>query len=88
MQHRRMQESATLMMVVGGQWSRKREGDAEENGAERRMDWGSAHGLTQEVAFPFKSPIPHRYAELMQDLLRQWGTLLSCAVCAASKPAL
>ena len=31
------------------------------------------HTLTLEVAFPFKSPVPLRYAELMQDVLRQRG---------------
>lgn len=40
------------------------------------------HTLTLEVAFPFKSPIPLRYAELMQDLLRQWGnTAELCSLC-------
>lgn len=53
-------------------------GDAEENGTDK----GCAHTLTLEVAFPFKSLIPHRYAELMQDLLRQWGnTAELCSLC-------
>lgn len=33
--------------------------------------------LTLEVAVPFKSPISLGYAELMQDLLRHSGTLVS-----------
>ena len=35
-----------------------------------------------EVAFPFKSPVPLVYAELMQDVLRQWGnTAERCSLC-------
>lgn len=43
--------------------------------------------LTLEVAFPFKSHGTLGYAGLMQELLRQWRTLLSGAVCAASERA-
>lgn len=40
------------------------------------------HTLTLDAAFPFKSPIPLGYAELMQDLLRQWGnTAELCSLC-------
>lgn len=59
-----------------------RGGVAEEDREERKADWGCGHTLTLEVAFPFKSPIPLRYAELMQDRLRQWGnTAELCSLC-------
>lgn len=54
------------------------QGGEEEEGRLRMC----THTLTLEVAFPFKSPIPLRYAELMQDLLRQWGnTAELCSLC-------
>lgn len=75
------EESFTPMILLGRrEKKRMRRKDAEECGERGGED--VQHRLTLEVAFPFKSPIPLRYAELMQDLLRQWGnTAELCSLC-------
>lgn len=69
-------EDSFTLMILGGGGSR-----GEQRGEEGRLRM-CTHILTLDVAFPFKSPIPLRYAELMQDLLRQWGnTAELCSLC-------